>query len=435
MHLGLILMATKTSPEVAMLVRSFSAYGFELTVVPDGETLITHSVTLKPDLIFLDVILPGLNGFETCLRLKAQESTEHIPIMFITSPSDTVSSVKGFSVGAVDYVTKPFQLEEVIARITTHLKIRNLQVLLEETIANLQEEVTERTRAEEALQESMQIAQQANRRMKKDLDAAARVQHALLPEALPANPGLSFAWTYQPCSELGGDSLNVFQLDPDHIGLYVLDVSGHGVSASLLSVTLSRALIPRRDSSCLLITSNGSPGTNRLASPAEVATRLNQMFPMSENGRQYFTLIYGVLDIRERLFRYMCAGHPPPLYLSPSRQIIPCETGGVPIGLFEDSHYEEGSLQLEAGGRLYLYSDGVIEARSSSREFFGDARLQDTMTNTQHLSLQDSIDSTAKAVIDWAGTNHVQDDVSILAVEFTAGHKPSNAPSERVNEA
>ena len=418
-----------------MLVRSFSAYGFELSVVPDGETVLTQSIDLKPDLIFLDVILPGLSGFETCLRLKAQETTEHIPIIFITHPSDTISSVKGFSVGAVDYVIKPFQLEEVIARITTHLKIRNLQVLLEETIANLQEEVTERTRAEEALQESMQIAQQANTRMKKDLDAAARVQHALLPESLPAIPGISFAWTYQPCSELGGDSLNVFQLDPHHIGLYVLDVSGHGVSASLLSVTLSRALIPRHDSSCLFIKSNETAGTKRLASPAEVAARLNHMFPMSENGHQYFTLIYGVLDIRERLFRYICAGHPPPLYLAPDRQIIPCEIGSVPIGLFEDSHYEEGIIQLQTGGRLYLYSDGVIEARNPARELFGEDRLQETMTTTQYMPLQASIDSTAKAVIDWAGNHQVQDDVSILAIELTSEHKPSTTPPERANEA
>ena len=124
--------------------------------------------------------MPGLSGFDTCLRLKDQDETKHIPVIFVTPPSDTVSSVKGFSVGAVDYVTRPFQIEEVLARITTHLKIRNLQVLLEEIIENLQEEVAERKRAEEALQESMLMVQQANDRMKNDLAAAARVQQALL---------------------------------------------------------------------------------------------------------------------------------------------------------------------------------------------------------------------------------------------------------------
>ncbi len=433
MHLGLILMASESSSEIEMLIQSFSAYGFELTLVPDGETALSACDALKPDLIFLDVTLPGLSGFDTCLRLKDQDETKHIPVIFVTPPSDTVSSVKGFSVGAVDYVTRPFQIEEVIARITTHLKIRNLQVLLEEIISNLQEEVAERKRAEEALQESMLMVQQANDRMKNDLAAAARVQQALLPDTLPAFSNVNFAWTYRPCSELGGDSLNVFQLDADHVGLYVLDVSGHGVSASLLSVTLSRVLIPRRDPSFLFIKANRAPEADTLISPAEIATRLNCMFPMSEEGRQYFTLIYGILNIRNGMFRYTCAGHPPPLYLAPNQQVIPCEIGNVPIGLFEDSHYEEGTIQLQPGGRLFLYSDGVLEAKDPSKEFFGEDRLQETLEATQPLPLQVSVDSIVKAALDWTGNNHAQDDLSILAFEWTSNvSEQLHNPKEQV---
>jgi len=313
------------------------------------------------------------------------------------------------------------QIDEVIARITTHLKVRNLQVLLEETISNLQEEVAERKRAEEALQESMIMIQQANDRMSKDLAVAARVQQSLLPEILPVIPGVAFAWAYRPCSELGGDSLNVFQLDADHVGLYVLDVSGHGVSASLLSVTLSRVLIPRRDPSCLFIKANRAPDTNTLISPAEIATRLNRMFPMTEDGRQYFTLIYGILNVRNGIFRYTCAGHPPPLYLAPHRPITQCEIGNVPIGLFEDSHDEEATFQLEPGGRLYLYSDGVLEAKDPSRACFGETRLHATLEATQPSPIQVSVDSTVTAALDWTGMNQAQDDLSILAFEWTSG--------------
>jgi sigma-B regulation protein RsbU (phosphoserine phosphatase) len=413
-------MAAENSTDVDRLIQSFSAYGFQLALVPDGETALTFSQEYKPDLIFLDVTLPGLSGFDTCLRMKEQDETKHIPVIFVTAPSDTVSNVKGFSVGAVDYVTRPFQIEEVIARITTHLKIRNLQVLLEEIIANLQGEVAERKRTEEALQESMHLVQQANDRMKNDLAAAARVQQALLPDTLPAVPGVTFAWACRPCSELGGDSLNVFQLDANHVGLYVLDVSGHGVSASLLSVTLSRVLIPRRDPSCFFIKAKRAPEADTLFSPAEIATRLNRMFPMSENGRQYFTLIYGILNIRNGVFRYTCAGHPPPLYMTPTRQVIPCEIGNVPIGLFEDSHYEEGTIQLQPGGRLFLYSDGVLEAKDPSKEFFGEARLQEILEVTQQSPLQVSVDSLVKGALDWTVTQHAQDDLSILAFEWTS---------------
>ena len=426
-------MAAADSSDLKNLVQSFSAFGFTLNLVQDGEAALSTSQTLKPDLIFLDVTLPDLSGFDTCLRLKEQDATKDIPVIFVTPPSDTVSTVKGFSVGAVDYVTRPFQIDEVMARITTHLKIRNLQVLLEEIIANLQAEVAERKRAEEALQESMQMVQQANDRMKNDLAAAARVQQALLPDILPVLPGVSFAWTYRPCSELGGDSLNVFQLDADHVGLYVLDVSGHGVSASLLSVTLSRVLIPRRDSSCLFIKYNRSPQTETLVPPPEIATRLNRMFPMSEDERQYFTLIYGILNIRNGVFRYTCAGHPPPLYLAPHQPVSPCEIGNVPIGLFEDSHYDEGTIQLEPGGRLFLYSDGVLEAQNTSREFFGETRLGKRLEATQDATLQVSVDSTVKAVLDWTGNQHAQDDLSILAFEWAPTlSQPSPSPNEHV---
>ena len=413
-------MAAEASTEVEWLMQSFSAYGFELIVVPDGETVMDRSLELQPDLMLIDVDLPGVDGFETCFQLKERESTKDIPVMLMTDHADKASMAKGFSFGAVDYVTRPFQLEEIIARITTHLKVRNLQVLLEEIIANLQEEVTERKRAEEALQESMVVVQQANDRMRKDLDTAARVQQALLPETVPDIPGVTLAWSYRPCTELGGDSLNVFQLDDHHIGLYVLDVSGHGVSASFLSVTLSRVLIPRRDPSCLFIQPRRTAPTPTLTSPAEVATRLNHMFPMSEDGHQYFTLIYGILDIRDGMFRYMCAGHPPPLYLTPDHQIETCEVGNVPIGLFEDSHYEEGTLHIQPGGRLYLYSDGLLEARNPEREFFGEARLQEAITMTQPDPLHTSVQSTVRSVLDWTEHDHLHDDLSILAVELTA---------------
>jgi sigma-B regulation protein RsbU (phosphoserine phosphatase) len=144
------------------------------------------------------------------------------------------------------------------------------------------------------------------------------------------------------------------------------------------------------------------------------------MFPMSEDGRQYFTLIYGILNIRNGVFRYTCAGHPPPLYMTPTQQVIPCEIGNVPIGLFEDSHYEEGTIQLQPGGRLFLYSDGVLEAKDPSKVFFGEARLQEILEVTQQSPLQVSVDSIVKGALDWTVTQHAQDDLSILAFEWTS---------------
>ncbi len=413
-NLGVILLVDDSPTNLEVLVESFSAYGFELTVAPDGETALEQSQLVQPDIILLDIMMPGMDGFETCRRFKEMEHTKDTPVIFMTALTDSVSTVKGFAYGAVDYVTKPLQLEEVLVRVTTHLKIRSLQVQLEETISDLQLEVAERKRTEEALCAAMVQTEIANEHMRKDLAAAARVQQALLPDTLPASPGVTFGWVYRPCAELGGDSLNVFQLDEHHIGMYVLDVTGHGVPASLLSVTLSRVLIPRRDPSCLFTSEAG--GT--LVPPAEVATRLNHMFPMTEDTQQYFTLIYGILDTENRRFTYVCAGHPPPILLSPGQQAQLCDAPSLPIGLFEDETYTENTIVLEPGARVYLYSDGVLEAMNPERKIFSEARLRSTIQDHQPEGLQDSVNSIVNSVLDWTETNQIHDDLSILSVEF-----------------
>ncbi|GJL55047.1 MAG: hypothetical protein NPIRA02_21790 [Nitrospirales bacterium] len=420
-NFGKILLVEHMPDNLDTLLQCFSAFGFELFVAHDGETALQQCKLLQPDLILLDVNTPGMNGFEVCRRLKAQDMIHDIPVIFMKSPNDHVSLVKGFSVGAVDYVNKPLQLEETFARMTSHLKVRHLQIQLEETIVTLQQEIRERQRAEEAARLAMQQTQHANERMRQDLAAAARVQQALLPDVAPNIPGATFAWTYRPCAELGGDSLNVFSLTDHQVGMYVLDVTGHGVPASLLSVTLSRVLIPRSDPSCLFVESNTRNGMPVLTAPAEVATRLNEMFPMNKGGHQYFTLVYGILDTRDGTFRYVCAGHPPPIVYPKDQVPIICEAPSLPIGLFEDEHYEDCTIQLESDSRLYLYSDGVIEAMNTQREIFGQARLADALQHTRHINLQASVESIATASSNWTQQGHMHDDLSILAVEHPSG--------------
>ena len=189
LNLGVILVVDDNPDNLTVLVDRFSSYGFELTVANDGETALELAQLDPPDLILLDIRMPGIDGFETCKRLKENKTTKDIPVIFMTALSDHISRVMGFSVGAVDYVTKPLQFDEVIARVTIHLKIRNLQLQLEDTISNLQQEVAERKRAEESARDAMLLAQQANEQMRKDLEAAARVQHALLPDSFSSYSG------------------------------------------------------------------------------------------------------------------------------------------------------------------------------------------------------------------------------------------------------
>ena len=139
---------------------------------------------------------------------------------------------------------------------------------------------------------------------------------------------MNFAWSYRPCDELAGDALNIVRINDDLIALYLLDVSGHGVPAALLSVTATRSLHPRAGGAASLV---AGPGANPDAvDPVQVASRLNALYPMESNGDHYFTMIYGLLDVRTRRLRFTVAGHPGPILVRDGRQPKRLDVSGLP---------------------------------------------------------------------------------------------------------
>jgi len=260
---------------------------------------------------------------------------------------------------------------------------------------------------------------EANERMRNDLEAAARVQLSLLPQSAPEVPGTHFVWHYRPCDELAGDILNVFQLDKNHVGVYVADVSGHGVAASLLSVAISRAMTPDSARSSLLVRPAENGNDIQLTSPDEVARQLNKRFPMEETGEKYFTLLYGILNTETLELRYVSAGHPPIVRCSVDKdpETLPCE--GMPIGWYEDAEYEEETCQLKRGDRLCLYSDGVPEAMNGDLEQFGDNRLIRSISGSRTDSLDKCVKDVVLNIEQWCGESGPLDDISILAMEIS----------------
>jgi len=148
----IILIVDDTLANLEVLYNYWENSGFEIMLAQSGEDALRRVQYARPDIILMDVIMPGIDGFEICRRLKANEATSDIPVIFITSLTDVESKVRGFEVGGADYITKPFQVEEVLARAQTHLALRNLQKQLETQNAQLQREISEREQAETALQ-------------------------------------------------------------------------------------------------------------------------------------------------------------------------------------------------------------------------------------------------------------------------------------------
>jgi sigma-B regulation protein RsbU (phosphoserine phosphatase) len=242
------------------------------------------------------------------------------------------------------------------------------------------------------------------------------IQQTFLPRKTPTTPGTCFAWIYHPCDQLGGDGLNIIPLGEDNIALYVMDVSGHGVASALLSVTLSRLLSPPSEPASILLRDGNGRDRRDIRPPIEVAGRLNRLFPFNSATSQFTTMVYGILNAPTGEFRYVSAGHPGPVHLPRDRDPSILHSPGSPIGLANIA-YDERSVRLQPGDRLYLYSDGVTEAMDSSGEQFGDARLMDAIAQGRSASLQESIAILREAIAQWHGSESPQDDISILGIE------------------
>jgi len=270
----------------------------------------------------------------------------------------------------------------------------------------VQSDITDRRHAEEGLR-------LANAKMKSDLVAAAKVQQALLPHALPETERFRFAWRYRPCEELAGDTLNCFRLDETHIGIYIIDVSGHGVAAALLSATLSRMLLPIPGQSILYTDSSG----RSVAAPEVVAERLNRQFPFDERTGQFFTMVYGVLDTATAAFEYVSAGHPPLIQLDQSGQISELRREQFPIGIVPETGFVTDALQLQPGERLFLYTDGVTEAGDGAGRQYEVDRLCQVIRTTRAKTLDATLGDIVASIEQFCGDAQIRDDISILALE------------------
>lgn len=292
---------------------------------------------------------------------------------------------------------------------------------------SVQTDVTERVQTTTDVESALRLLEttnmeltRTNRRMRKNLEAAAKVQQSLLPERLPKAKGFRFAWKFRPSEQLAGDSLNIFRLDDQHVGVYLLDVTGHGTAAALLAVAVNRVLAPMVHSTSIVREKDEANGGYRITPPSQVAHRLHRHFPWDPETGQFFTLVYGVLHVPQRRFEYATAGHPPPVYLPASGEMVKLRGRGMPIGV-GDGVYEDYVVDLSPGDRLHLFSDGVPETMNAERNLFGKRRLVETFVAGRELSLDACEESVLARVETWHESAHFEDDLSLLSIEVADG--------------
>jgi phosphoserine phosphatase RsbU/P len=379
---GDILIVDDTPINLRLLGQMLVEHGYQVRPVPDGAMALDAVHAKMPDLILLDILMPGMDGYEVCERLKADAQTRDIPIIFISALDATEDKVKAFAIGGVDYVTKPFQIEEVLARVQTHLALRRLQKQL----------------------------QDANRRMERELALAGQVQTSFLPRALPEIPGWQLAVALNPARETSGDFYDVNLLPNGCLGLLVADVVGKGVGAALF-MALSWSLIR-------------TYAAEYPMQPEAVLGAVNHSILKETSAHQFVTVFYGILDPVTGTLIYCNAGHCLPyLFRTQSRaEVQKLEPTGTALGIFEDRPWVQGVVQLAPGDTLVLYTDGVTEARKGPSMFFGDERLLQAVRSGLASpepggpSPQKVVDAVLAEVGQFVGGAPQSDDIALLVL-------------------
>jgi sigma-B regulation protein RsbU (phosphoserine phosphatase) len=344
------------------------------------------------DIVVTDWDMPRCDGRELVSRIRGADEAGYVYVIMLTGRSEKTDVVAGMEAGADDFVAKPFDRDELRVRLNAGERI----IRLERTLA----------------QQNAALGM-ANGRMKRDLDAAAEVQQGLLPSAMPDAAGATFAWHYEPCDELAGDILDVLPLDDRFTALYLLDVSGHGVPAALLSVTLNRVLTTRDPASSVLL--DGAAGS--VAAPSDVAARLNRQFPMATIRNRYFTMVYGVLDSETGVLRYTLAGQPPPVLVRAGQPPRLVEGSGFPVGIVDEPGYDDYTVELGSGDRIYFYSDGITEASNAAGDMLDNDGFLGLIEASRALPLEESVKRCIADLEQWTRPVPFADDVSLLALE------------------
>jgi serine phosphatase RsbU (regulator of sigma subunit) len=331
-----------------------------------------------PDLILLDVMMPEMDGYEVCSRLKSADHTRDIPVIFLTGQTEIEDETKGFNVGAVDYIHKPFSPAVVQARVHTHLVLRGIRAQLASQLQTIQSE----------------------------MNTARQIQLSILPREIPAIKGLDISARYLPMTSVAGDFYDFIAIDEKRIGILVADVSGHGMPAALISSMLKIAL-------------DGQ--TKHAADPARVLDGLNQALCGKFQGH-FVTAVYVVVDTERECLRYAGAGHPPLILMDHSTgEAHDFLENGLFLGYFPDASYTAMEIPFKAGDCGVLYTDGIPEMTDPSDEQFGLERLKQFLQDNHDLSAGQFVDALLDELSRWsnlASGREAEDDITLLAFCF-----------------
>ncbi|GCF71409.1 MULTISPECIES: fused response regulator/phosphatase [Bacillus] len=306
------------------------------------------------DLILLDIMMPEIDGLEVCRRLQKEEKFKDIPIIFVTALEDANKLAEALDMGAMDYITKPINKVELLARMRVALRLKS--------------ELNWHKEQEENLRNELDLATQVQRNL---LSSPLREEH------------IKIEASYLPSFKLAGDMYYWYKIDENRYGIILLDVMGHGVSASLVCMFISSVL--RETIKCLI-------------DPELVMKDLNKYMTLLHNENDnipyYFTAIYLVVNTEDRTIEYVNAGHPSGYVLVDETNVVELNRGSCAVGFFDEIKVEKTVIPFEKNAQIVLFTDGVLEAIAND-EFEAEGKLR-TFTERKWGELEEEIEGFYK---------------------------------------
>lgn len=374
-----LLLLVDDDPTNIRVVHAILEHDYKIRVATNGaKALELAKATPMPALILLDVVMPGMDGYEVCSQLKASKETRDIPVIFLTGKTEVADETRGFKVGAVDYIHKPFSPPIVTSRVWTHLLLRDSRQQL-----------------------ALQLAD-----INRELEMARQIQLAILPSEIPRIKGLEIAARFLPMTSVAGDFYDFIVVDDKHVGILIADVTGHGLPAALIASMLQVSLAAQ---------------SGHASDPGRVLAGLNRA--LCGKFRQHFvTAAYLFVDMEKSSISYAGAGHPPLLlWRAAARSTLEVEENGLLLGHSPEGTYSVLHLVVESGDKALIYTDGILETVNRSQDMYGLDQFKQFLDSNHTLSANQFADSLLEELARWSGhpMGHGQDDdITVLAIDF-----------------
>jgi len=378
-----IMIIDDTVDNLSLLNKLLSEQDYDVSLFPKAELALPALTLSIPDLILLDINMPGMNGFEFCEKLKKDEKYQDIPIIFLSAMQNVKDKVNAFRAGGIDYITKPFQFDEVLARVKTHIKLSFQQQQLEKNYCQLQELEKRVEKRTSELEITNNALEDSLRKLQEDEEAGRLLQFKMLPQNKSVIADYEFEYCLTPSLYMSGDFVDYFDIDKDYAGFYITDVSGHGAASAFVTFLLKSFVNSCRDN-------YHAKHDDIIINPAALLGKFNKSL-YEENLDKYITMFYGVLVKNKNTLIFANGGHFPFPFMRNNNDVQLITEKSTPVGMFDFAKYKNVSLPLPDDFTFTIFSDGILEVLPEEDTEQQIERLK-KLVNDKNLNLNELVD-------------------------------------------